>query len=282
MWSPFKMRRDILDWVANLLFPPHCVTCGVPLEQDWQDETSSVTTPVLSPTEIVGVTRTLVVGAARSSCVAVESELLCSQCENAIEWAGDACCLKCGALFGPHAQAVESCSSCQGRDLPFRRVIAAARYDGPVLNMIHQLKFDKALDVAPILGSMLARRLAEANFVAEIDLIVPMPLHWTRRFLRGFNQAEEIARTVGTALGRPVRAGVLRRTKRTAQQATLSRELRLTNPVGAFSVPRPGSVRGKTILLVDDVLTTGATAAEAARALKRVGVKTVYVAVVAR
>jgi ComF family protein len=209
-------------------------------------------------------------------------DLLCVACEQAIEWGGEGSCLKCGALLGLHAQPVERCSSCQGRDLPFRRAVAAARYDWPVLHMIHELKFSKALDVAPVLGSMLVRRLAETDFAQDIDFIVPMPLHWTRRFLREFNQAEVIAVVVAGALGRPVCARVLRRKKRTTQQAGLPRELRLRNPIGAFTVRRPVAVRGKTVLLLDDVLTTGATAAEAARALKQAGAKAVYVAAVAR
>jgi ComF family protein len=123
------------------------------------------------------------------------------------------------------------------------------------------------------------RGLLEA---AEPDLVVPVPMFWTRRLRRGINSPDVLARCLGESLQKPVRRDVLVRRVNTLPQADLSPAQRRTNMHGAFRVRRPDDVKNARILLVDDVLTTGATCNEAAKMLKRAGASSVVVAVIAR
>jgi ComF family protein len=115
----------------------------------------------------------------------------------------------------------------------------------------------------------------------RFDAIVPMPLHWLRRWRRGFNQAELLSRALSRQTGLPVRC-LVRRKRFTAAQAGLTNAGRRANVTGAFRVPRPESVKGLRLLLIDDVFTTGATAGACARALKRAGASRVAVLALAR
>lgn len=252
-------RRHLWESVASLLFPVHCMSCGAPIGSR-------------SP-------ENLLPGAV--PCSADWPESLCADCDSEIEYAGGGVCLKCGTVLGPGAMSVERCSSCVGRDMPFRRAVAVARYDGPVLTLVHQLKYSGKTEAAEVLGGMLARRLASEEFMSEVDAIVPMPLNAWRRLVRGFNQSELIARVVARAVKLPVVTNALRRRSR-IPQARLDRANRLRSPVRAFRVGRPSTIGRRNILLVDDVLTTGATAAEAARTLRQAGAAAVWVATVAR
>ncbi|MDQ7780274.1 MAG: phosphoribosyltransferase family protein [Planctomycetota bacterium] len=252
-------RRHMWESAASLLFPVHCMSCGAPMGSGLPGDLLPGVVP----------------------CSAQWPGSLCAGCDAGIEYAAGGVCLKCGTVLGPGAMSIEGCSSCVGRDMPFRRAVAAARYDGPVLTLVHQLKYSGRADVADVLGGMLARRLASEEFVSEVDAIVPMPLGTWRRLVRGFNQSELIARVVARALDCPLVTGALRRRSR-VPQARLDRASRLRSPVGAFFVRRTRAIAQRKILLVDDVLTTGATAAEAARALRQAGAAVVWVATVAR
>jgi len=128
------------------------------------------------------------------------------------------------------------------------------------------------------LGELLAAALPRDE---RIDAVVPVPLHWRRRWARGFNQSELLARGIARRCGVPM-VRVLHRTRPTATQTGLSNTGRRHNVAGAFQVRRPQSVAGKRILLVDDVMTTGSTAAACARALRRAGAGRIVVLTVAR
>jgi ComF family protein len=136
------------------------------------------------------------------------------------------------------------------------------------------------------LAEMLGRVLAEVQGVrllaAGVEVVVPVPLHWGRRWARGYNQAEAIGRELAAGIGLPHDAGVLRRVKPTPQQAQPSAAARWENMRGAFRVNPGARVAGRGVLLVDDVMTTGSTAAEAARVLREAGASRVVVAVLAR
>jgi ComF family protein len=136
--------------------------------------------------------------------------------------------------------------------------------------------------LAEMLGRVLAERIAAATQAAGIDLVVPIPLHWRRRWVRRYNQAEAVARELAGSLGIPLLTACLRRVTTTVQHAQPSATARRDNVRGAFRHNPRASVASRKVLLVDDVMTTGSTADEAARELKRAGSVTVVAAVLAR
>jgi ComF family protein len=144
--------------------------------------------------------------------------------------------------------------------------------------LIHLLKYRRIAPLAEPLGRMMGSAFPRDE---RFDAIVPMPLHWQRRWSRGFNQAELLARALSKQTGLPVRL-LVRRKRSTAAQAGLTNAGRRANVRGAFEVRRANSVRGLRILLIDDVFTTGATAGACAGALKRAGAERVAVLALAR
>lgn len=164
----------------------------------------------------------------------------------------------------------------------YARARAVARYEETARTLVHRLKYGDRLDTARALGTMLAR--AGGELARDCDAIVPIPLHRTRLWWRRFNQSMELARPLAEASGKPIEPDLLQRVKRTAQQTGLSKNQRGVNLQGAFRVPPEAKPRleGRRILLVDDVITTGATANAAARALLRGGASAVDVVAFAR
>lgn len=153
----------------------------------------------------------------------------------------------------------------------FQRARAVCRFEGTARDLIHRLKYSDRLDLALTLGRMMVQ--AGQSLLAETDLIVPVPLHRTRLWRRRFNQAAALAEVIAAHSARPYSPFALERRKRTRQQVGLTKAQRADNLQGAFVVPvhRRPLVEGRAILLVDDVLTTGATVNAAARALLRAG-----------
>ena len=153
----------------------------------------------------------------------------------------------------------------------FERARAVALYDDVARRLVHRLKYEDRLDLAAAMARMMGR--AGAELLMQADCVVPVPLHRLRLWRRRFNQAALLARILARDGGRPYDPACLRRVKATRSQVGLSRVARATNLQGAFRVPdaaRP-RLRGRRVLLVDDVCTTGATANAAARALLRGG-----------
>jgi ComF family protein len=164
----------------------------------------------------------------------------------------------------------------------YQRARAAVRFDDISRALVHGLKYSDRLDLAPMMGRWLSH--AGREILAEADALVPVPLHWRRRWARRFNQSAMLAAAVSAASGVPIAAGALKRVKATAQQVGLSRSERATNVQGAFRVPPEGkaAVAGRRLVLVDDVLTSGPTVDGCARALLRAGAANVDVPVFAR
>jgi len=163
----------------------------------------------------------------------------------------------------------------------FRRARAVARFeDGPARRLVHRLKYSDRGELAAPLGAWMAR--AGADLLADADAIVPIPLHAIRLWKRRFNQAAALAHAIGRESGKPFEPQWLQRVKPTRSQVGLTREQRAQNMQGAFRVAPLAPIRGRRILLVDDVLTSGATANAAARALLRGGASDVDLIVFAR
>ncbi len=184
-------------------------------------------------------------------------------------------CSRCGL---PLALGTDvECGRCQRASPPFDRTLAPYLYRPPIDKLIQSLKFARGFPEGRLLGMLLASAVPPD---AVADAIVPIPLHPRRLRERGFNQAAEIARPLGRSLGIPVLSHVLRRVRPTATQTGFDANMRKRNVRGAFAAAeRPVP---KRIAILDDVITTGATASEAARALRRAGAEEIAIWAVAR
>ncbi|HKS64768.1 MAG TPA: ComF family protein, partial [Xanthobacteraceae bacterium] len=164
----------------------------------------------------------------------------------------------------------------------YNRARAAVRYDDVARKLVHALKYGDRMDLAPMIGRWMIR--AGHELLGDADALVPVPLHWRRLWTRRFNQSAALAEQIARESGIAVAHKALRRVKATAQQVGLSRRDRATNVQGAFKVApdaRP-EVAGRRLILIDDVLTSGATSDACARALLRAGARQVDVLVFAR
>jgi ComF family protein len=221
---------------------------------------------------------------------------LCASCRTPLADAGGLCpacwvrtsfiappyCERLGIPFvndpGPGVLSMEAIA-----DPPvYGRARAAARYDDVARDLVHRLKYGDRLDLATLMGRWMAH--AGRELLDDADALVPVPLHWRRLWGRRFNQAAALAKAAASARGIPVLTAVLTRKRATAQQVGLSRSARTVNVQGAFMVTEEGkaAISGKQLVLVDDVLTSGATVEACARALLRTGARHVDVLVFAR
>jgi ComF family protein len=243
---------------------------------------------------------------------------VCLDCLAQIHPIGGKLCGVCGervhaAYALPGADGMIRCPMCCRIAPPFAKAVAYGSYEGGLRELIHLLKYGGVRPAAGVLGRMLAEAIAtldlESSRAAEkigqtglrqakggqgphaensadqMIAVIPVPLHKTKRRQRGFNQAELIARA---ALKSPVPGrlslfnDILERQRETDSQIALTGHQRRENLRGAFAVTRAEPIKGRDVLLVDDVLTTGATASECARVLLRAGATRVWVATVAR
>src|ERR1041385_4504804 len=164
----------------------------------------------------------------------------------------------------------------------YQRARAAVRYDDVAAKLVHAFKYGDRLDLAPLLGRWMAR--AGKDLFAGADALIPVPLHWRRLWARRFNQSAALAEAIARESGIKVAHAALRRVKPTVQQVGLSRAERATNVQGAFRVDPAAKteVSGRHLIVIDDVLTSGATSDACARALLRAGAAQVDVLVFAR
>jgi ComF family protein len=194
-------------------------------------------------------------------------EFLCDGClEELVALEQTAACERCGA---PLASEGMPCPFCLGKGIRnYRRVLRLATFDEPLKGLIHQMKYHRQWALAEQLGGRLLARERVKAMLAEIDVLVPVPLHFFRQFTRGYNQAALLARCASKASGKPV-IRALKRVRHTASQTQLhSRKRRFDNLRNAFRLTNGEAIRGKRVLVIDDVMTTGATLKEVARALR--------------
>ena len=190
-------------------------------------------------------------------------------------------CPRCSSNVGEFADVSAGCPRCRDDRFHFDSVFRLGPYEGDLRDQILAMKRRAGQTLAECVGRLWANHHADRFRALGATVVIPVPLHWWRRFGRGYNQAETIAESVAQLLRVPLRPGWLRRIRATESQAQKSRTERRANVRGAFRATRSARLKGATVLLVDDVLTTGSTATEAARALKAGGAATVHVAVLA-
>lgn len=209
------------------------------------------------------------------NCKKSVENFLCLDCVKKIEKVKTPLCPSCGKI----SKFSKFCSSCRTGNLT--GIITAARYEsGPIKEMIHHLKYSGIIELIPPLGELIVERL-KRDFPTGKIVVVPVPLYKKREFMRGFNQSELLARYVSKCLS--LSGGLaLERVRNTESQVKLSGEMRRINLKNAFRCVDRELVSGKTILLIDDVTTTGSTLDECAKILCDNGAKRVFGVVVAK
>ncbi len=213
----------------------------------------------------------------------MEAAGLCPSCSAALlDAVARAYCMRCGASLGPGIRddPEGGCWLCPSPQPRFRRVARVGPYRQPLRKVIQRFKYRRIESMRNRLEQMLAQAV-RSRLGVEFDLLLPVPMHWTRRLLRGFDHARLLAEGLGRRLDLPV-GDELVRTRPTPPQVHLPRSRRIENVRGAFALRPAGDVRGLRILLIDDVTTSGATANEAAKVLRRAGAGEVDLAVLAK
>lgn len=207
---------------------------------------------------------------------------LCPACWRDTHFIAGTTCRRCGVPLVGDAGAEDVCESCTRHPPAWDRGAAAVLYSGAGRRVVLALKHGDRLDMVKPLAAWMAA--AGAPLLAEADLIAPVPLHWRRLLMRRYNQSAELARRLATLSGRPACADLLVRRRATIPQEGMSRAARAANQAGAVAVaPRHrAAVAGRRILLIDDVMTTGATLSGAADSLRAAGAAGVDVLVLAR
>lgn len=231
----------------QLLFPPACAYCGVELDGP----------PAGCPSLCADCLAGLVRGAPRA----------CRYCASPLP-----------RLWTPEAR----CPRCRRRRYHFSRAVAVGLYRDELQQAVLAMKRSAGEPLTHSMGLLLADVVAARLVDARVDLIVPVPMHWRRRLARGTHSAQLLAQVVGQVLQRPTASQLLRCRRKARKQGTLRPRDRVRNVRGAFSIAAGYAIKDTQVLLVDDVMTTGATANEAARALRQAGAGDVLVAVVAR
>ncbi len=249
MASPNKHNEMVVSknsfWVPLLdfLLPPRCANCGV---------------------------------------LVTSMPTLCGTCWEGLTFINNPVCRRTGAPL-PYDLGTETVSlNAMLRPPAYDQARAAMTYDATARLLIRKLKFNNRLDLAPLMASWLIR--IGAAILKDADFIHPVPLHWSRLLRRRYNHSAELARYLSKHANVPMHVNVLKRVKRTRQQIGLTRAMRKKNLRGAFGVMAKNKplVIDKHIVLIDDVLTTGATAEACARTLRRAGAAKVSVLTVAR
>jgi ComF family protein len=232
-----------LRGLADLVYPPRCLVCGQAPEG---------------------------------------REAFCAVCAGGLFHDPHLSCPRCAARVGPFAVSDGTCAACRDDPVAFDATVRLGPYVGPLRDAVLRIKSNRNEGLAELLGERLAEGHRARLEALGAEFILPVPLHWWRRLMRGYNQSAAIAHGLGSRLKLPCRYGWLWQVRRTQPQKALTANQRKDNVRGAYRVRAGLRLDGRHVLLVDDVMTTGATANESARALKRAGAARVSVAILAR
>lgn len=241
--NPWLTFKDEVSGLLEFLFPPVCPLCG-------------------------------------AAGVAAGGDSFCRGCLAGFSPLVSPCCPICALPFEGPAGSDHHCGGCLSEPPPFTGVTALGIYQGALAEAVRELKYRERFHLGRPLGRLLAALLAGRHGERPFGLLVPVPLHGERLKERTYNQAQLLAEAIGRHLAVPVASELLRRTRSTPPQQGLSASERLRNLKGAFALRK--GLDGERVVLVDDVLTTGATARECSRVLLKGGAAEVEVAVVAR
>jgi len=209
-----------------------------------------------------------------------EPGFLCAECYQSMEFIVNPCA-RCGCERGPYSKNTGNCPSCRSVALHFDSVRSVGAYSTPLKEIVHALKYRREMAAAPVLGEILFEAVRDWPGGEFAEVVVPVPLHKARLRRRTFNQSALIGGILARRMQLPF-SQALARTRMTQSQTELSPSARRKNVKDAFAAARPKSVKGRQVLLVDDVITSGATASECAKALKAAGAARVYAASIAR
>lgn len=208
--------------------------------------------------------------------------VLCSDCVAAVRQKSENSCIRCGVPLGPYVSSQDGCLNCRARNFRFDRVIRFGLYEGRLREAVIFAKSPRAQPLSAALANQFWIDRRELLSAEGIDVVAPVPRYWTRRLWHDHNQSETLARVLARLLRVRFGRTLLHKMRLTPDQSDLSAADRKRNLRNAFSVwLGRWSLPGKTVLLVDDILTTGTTASECAKTLLRAGAKRVIVAVIA-
>lgn len=212
----------------------------------------------------------------------VAEGFICRDCQKEVRYVQKPFCHRCGLPFEGDISTDFECSNCSDVELHFKSARAAVVFSGVMLEVLHRYKYQQALWFEPFLAKLLLRSAMPVLAADKPSMIVPVPLHPVKEREREFNQAGRLAAQLAAALNVPLNTKVLRRVSFTITQTTLSRKDRAANMRNVFAVPKGLCLKGRKIVLVDDVLTTGATTNACAKVLRAAGAEEVCVWTVAR
>lgn len=209
-------------------------------------------------------------------------QYICWDCWSDVTPVSAPFCKICGDPVAGRVEHQFVCYSCSDKKPAFEQARSAVRYEGVVGKALRQLKYEKALWLVPDLEKLLFSCLKAEYSQQEFDLIIPVPLHPVHQRQRSYNQSDRLAKALGKHLKCPVKTNLLRRIFPTISQTNLTAKDRLSNVANVFKYKKGTELIGKRILLVDDVMTTGATVGACAKTLRKGGAASVHVLTVAR
>jgi ComF family protein len=240
--KPSYFLKQAFNTSLDLVLPNHCLACEEPL---------------------------------------IDTPFLCDFCREQLSLIEGPRCEECGKPVGEFSTREKRCAECKRHPLKFSQASAPLQYSTVTRDLLLKLKFEHRPLIANFFGAFLAQHFASLYWLVKVDVVVPAPMHWFKHLARRFNQAELLANSMASQFGMPV-SNALKKTRHTQPQVRLARSERLKNIGDSIQVRKPEDISGKTILLIDDVMTTGTTCSECARVLYEAGAEEVFALTVAR